>query len=35
MNSIHLLYKMETNFMDSENIKSSDPHRLLLNLKIK
>ena len=25
-------YKMDTIFMNSENSKTSDPHRLLLNL---
>ena len=30
-NSIQLLYKVDTIFMNSENSKASDPHRLLLN----
>ena len=32
MNSIKLQNKMETIFMNSENSKTSDPHRLLINL---
>ena len=31
MNSIQL-YKMDATFLNSENSKTSDPHRLLLNL---
>ena len=32
MNSIKLYNKIDTIFMNSRNSKSSDPHRLLLNL---
>ena len=32
MNSVKLYNKMDTIFVNSENIKISDPHRLLLNL---
>ena len=32
MNSIKVWYKMNTIFMNSGNSKTSDPHRLLLNL---
>ena len=32
MNSVKLQYKMDAIFMNSENSKTSDPHRLLLNL---
>ena len=32
MNSIKLKNRMDTIFMNSENIKTPDPHRLLLNL---
>ena len=32
MNSIKLQNRMDTIFMNSENSKTSDPHRLLLNL---
>ena len=32
MNSIKLKNRMDTIFMNSENSKTSDPHRLLLNL---
>ena len=32
MNSIKLYNRMDTIFMNSENSKSSDPHRLLINL---
>ena len=32
MNSINLSHKMDTTFMNSENSKTSDPQRLLLNL---
>ena len=32
MNSIKLQYKMDIIFMNSENSKTSNPHRLLLNL---
>ena len=32
MNSIKLWNRMDTTFMNSENSKASDPHRLLLNL---
>ena len=32
MNSIKLLNRMDTIFMNSRNSKTSDPHRLLLNL---
>ena len=32
MNSIKVLYKMDTVFMNSENSKISDPQSLLLNL---
>ena len=32
LNSIRLYNKMGTIFMNSKNIKTSDPHRLLLNL---
>ena len=32
MNSIKLQNKMETIFMNSENSKTSDPHRLLISL---
>ena len=32
MNLLHLQYKMETIFMNYENSKTSDTHRLLLNL---
>ena len=32
MNSIQVLYKMDTVFMNSENSKISDPQSLLLNL---
>ena len=32
MNSIKLENRMDTIFMNSENSKTSDPHRLLLNL---
>ena len=32
MNSIKLWYKIDTIFMNSENIKIYDPYRLLLNL---
>ena len=32
MNSIKLYNRMDTIFMNSENNKSSDPHRLLINL---
>ena len=32
LNSIKVLYKMDTTFMISRNSKTSDPHRLLLNL---
>ena len=32
MNSIKLKNRMNTIFMNSENSKTSDPHRLLLNL---
>ena len=32
LNSINVLYKMDTIFMISRNSKTSDPHRLLLNL---
>ena len=32
MNSIKLYNRMDTIFMNSENSKSSDPQRLLINL---
>ena len=32
MNSVKLYNKMDAIFVNSENIKISDPHRLLLNL---
>ena len=32
MNSLKLKYEMGTIFMNSENSKTSDSHRLLLNL---
>ena len=32
LNLINVLYKMDTIFMISRNSKTSDPHRLLLNL---
>ena len=32
MNSIKLWNKMDTTFMNSDNSKRSDPHRILLNL---
>ena len=32
MNSIKLQHRMDTIFINSENSKTSDPHRLLLNL---
>ena len=32
MNSIKLKSRMDTIFMNSENIKTADPYRLLLNL---
>ena len=32
INSIKLKYKMNTIFMNSKNSKTSDPHRLLINL---
>ena len=32
MNSIKLQNRIDTIFMNSENSKMSDPHRLLLNL---
>ena len=32
MNSINLLNRMDTIFIDSGNSKTSDPHRLLFNL---
>ena len=32
MSSLKFKYKMGTIFMNSENSKTSDPHRLLLNL---
>ena len=32
MNSVKLSNKMDTIFMNSENSKTSDPHRLILNL---
>ena len=32
MNLIQLSYKKDTIFMNSENSKTSDPHRILLNL---
>ena len=32
MNSIKIKYKMDTIFMNSENSKTSEPYRLLLNL---
>ena len=32
MNSIKLLNRMDTKFMNSKNSETSDPHRLLLNL---
>ena len=32
MNSIKFRKTMDTKFMNSENSKTSDPHRLLLNL---
>ena len=32
MNSINLWNRMDTIFMNSENSKTSNPHRLLLNL---
>ena len=32
MNSIKSYNRMDTIFMNSENSKTSDPHRLLLNL---
>ena len=32
MNSVKLKNRMDTIFMNSENSKTSDPHRLLLNL---
>ena len=32
LNSIKLKYKMNTIFMNSENSKTSDPYRLLINL---
>ena len=32
MNSLKLLNRMDTIFMNSKNGKTSDPHRLLLNL---
>ena len=34
-NSIKLWNRIDTIFMNSENIKTSDPHRLLLSLQIK
>ena len=34
-NSIKLWNRIDTLFMNSENITTSDPHRLLLNLQIK
>ena len=36
MNSIKVYYKnMNTIFINSKNSKTSDPHRLLLNLSVK
>ena len=35
MNSIKLQNRMDAVFMNSKNSKTSDPHRLLLNLKDK
>ena len=32
MNSIKLYNRMDTIFMNSKNIQTSDPHRLLINL---
>ena len=32
MNLIKVQYKINTIFMNSKNSKTSDPHRLLLNL---
>ena len=32
INSIKILYKMDTAFMNYENGKTSDPHGLILNL---
>ena len=32
MNSVKLSNKMDTIFINSENSKTSDPHRLILNL---
>ena len=32
MNLIQLSYEKDTIFMNSENSKTSDPHRILLNL---
>ena len=32
MNLTKLQYQMDTIFMNSENSKTTDPHRLLLNL---
>ena len=32
MNSIKLQNRMDTTFMNSQNSKTTDPHRLLLNL---
>ena len=32
MNSRKLLNRMDTIFMNSENSKTADPHRLILNL---
>ena len=32
MNSVQLQYKMDTIFMNAENSKTHNPHRLLLNL---
>ena len=32
MNSINLKNRLDTIFINSENSKASDPHRLLLNL---
>ena len=35
MNSIKLLSRMDTIFMNSKNSRTSDPYRLLLNLTYK
>ena len=32
MNSVQMEYKMDTIFISSKNSRTSDPHRLILNL---